>query len=241
MVGRWHVSIYLLQSCFQEWGSLTFRWFELIWQIEDIWAEKSISTATAQWKWSGLETLETGHCHSPLRWCWVTPKSFFQKMLSWSSSDCYCLRQFVKATRAYRDTWGEYIEIKSGREARESFRIYWKKGWWHVAVWFLDVSWCFLKREWHGLTSSVSRLDEHLYFASRCLRTSKIMIEQDLERTRMGLSHTIMYYLYPRWNFQDKKLGLGASTKHIFHTICFSPMVLGTGICSKRCLCWPWC
>lgn len=34
-----------------------------------------------------------------------------------------------------------------------------------------------LKREWHGLTSSVSKLDEHLYFDSQCLRTSEIVIE----------------------------------------------------------------
>ena len=66
------------------------------------------------------------------------------------------------------------------------------------------------------------------------------------ERKRCSWNNCIvqcyaMYIVNPRWNFQDKELGLGASTKHIFHTICFSPMVSGTGICSKRCLCWPWC
>ena len=48
-----------------------------------------------------------------------------------------------------------------------------------------------LKREWHGLTSRVSKLDQHLYFDSRCLRTSETVIEQDLKRTRMSLSRTI--------------------------------------------------
>jgi hypothetical protein len=135
--------------------------------------------------WSGLQTLEkTGRCQLPLRWCWVTPKSFFQKMLFWSSSDCCCLRQFVKATLAYHDTWGECIEI-SGGEARESCRTYWKKN--------ADDMWKYslLKREWHGLTSRVSKLDQHLYFDSRCLRTSETVIEQDLKRTRMSLSRTI--------------------------------------------------
>ena len=43
-----------------------------------------------------------------------------------------------------------------------------------------------------------------------------------------------MCFAHPRWNFHYKKLGLGARTRHIFHTICFSSMVLGTGICSKK-------